>query len=45
MFYLILPSSILLYWIIDLSLIQGVILTLFTSGVYFTGKKVHGWRI
>jgi len=40
MFGLILTSSILLSWVIDLSLWQGIVVVLFCSCVYLTGYKI-----
>ena len=41
MFGLILVSSILLSWVIDLSLWQSVVVVLFCACVYLTGYKLR----
>ena len=40
MFKLILASSVLLSWVIDLVLWQGIVVVLFCSCVYLTGRMM-----
>jgi len=41
MFFVILACSILLSWIIGLSLWQGIVIVLFMGSVWFTGRKMN----